>query len=87
LNNFSDILKSFDNIIITNIYSINEENNYNVSSLDLVDKIKIHNKNVIFLDNFYKIINYIKSNVNPKDIVIILGAGDIVNICKDLINY
>ena len=52
----------------------------------LVDKIKEKNKNVIYLDTYDKIKEYIKSQVHEKDLVISIGAGDANKIVKELVS-
>ena len=51
----------------------------------LVDKIKEKNPNVIYLDSFDKITDYIKNTVQEKDLVITVGAGPINKVAQDLI--
>ena len=72
----NDLIKSLshaDNIILTEIYSANEKNMYNISSKDFVSKIE----NAVFIDDFNEISEYLKSNVRDNDIVVVMGAGDI----------
>ena len=52
----------------------------------LVEKIKEKNKNVIYINDFDKIVNYIKNNVKPNDLVITIGAGPINKVSKKLIS-
>ncbi len=77
LQEFADILKEFDNIIIAPIYPAREINTYNVKEEDLVNLIKPFNKNVIYLPSFDDIVNYLKENLQPNDLVITIGAGPI----------
>ena len=51
----------------------------------LVAKIKEKNPNVIYLDSFAKITEFIKSKVQEKDLVITVGAGPVNKISKDLV--
>ena len=44
------------------------------------------NKNVVYLDSFEKIENYLKQNVNENDLIITIGAGDVYKIAKDLVS-
>jgi UDP-N-acetylmuramate--alanine ligase len=71
-----DLIKSLshaDNIILTEIFSANEVNIYNISSRDIAAKIE----NAVFIDDFAEIAKYLKNNVRDNDIVIVMGAGDI----------
>ena len=47
-------------------------------------KIKEKNPNVIYLDSFDKITNYIKNTIQKKDLVITVGAGPINKVAQDL---
>lgn len=85
LNEFADVLKEFDNIIIAPIYPAREENIYNVKETDLVDLIKKDNSNVWYIDSFDKIIEFIKNNVKDNDLVITIGAGPVNKISNELV--
>lgn len=85
LDDFAKALVNFDNIIITDIYAAREENIYNITSQDLIDKVHSLGKNPIYISDFNNISNYLKSHVTLDDIVITLGAGTITNLSKYLI--
>ena len=85
LDDFADSLLGFDNIIITDIYAAREDNTYNISAQDLVNKIKELGKDAIYISDFNNIANYLKSHVKQDDIVVTLGAGTITNLSKYLI--
>lgn len=80
LDDFANVLTSFDNIIVTDIYAARESNTYNISSKDLVDKINELGHTAFYISDFEKIAEFIKNNANPEDIVITLGAGTVTNI-------
>ena len=85
LDAFADILSKFDNVIIAPIYPAREINTFNISEEMLVAKIKEKNPNVIYLDSFAKITEFIKNKVQEKDLVITVGAGPVNKISKDLV--
>ena len=85
LNDFAKALTNFDNIIVTDIYAAREDNTYNISSQDLVDKINELGKKAIYISDFNNISNYLKNHVHGDDIIITLGAGTITNLSKYLI--
>lgn len=84
LEDFANILSQFDNIIIAPIYPAREINTFNISEEMLVDKIKEKNPNVIYLDSFDSILDYIKNTVKEKDLVITVGAGPVNKIAQSL---
>lgn len=86
LDSFANILSEFDHIIIATIYPAREINTFNISEDMLVEKIKEKNKNVIYINDFDEIVNYIKNNVKPNDLVITIGAGPINKVSKKLIS-
>ncbi len=85
LHEFASILKCFDNIIIAPIYPAREENIYNIKETDLVNLIKPNNENVIYIDSFSKIVDYLKEHVKENDLVLTMGAGPVNKVALDLI--
>ena len=85
LDDFVIALENFDNIIITDIYAAREENIYNISSQDLVNKIQSSGKKAIYISDFSNISSFLKTHVKENDIVISLGAGTITNLANYLI--
>lgn len=85
LQEFADILKKFDNVIIAKIYAAREENIYGVKEETLVDLIKKENPNVIYLDKFDDIEKYILEHINDNDLIISIGAGPINKVTNNLV--
>ena len=85
LNDFANVLKDFDNIIIAPIYPARETNIWGVKETDLCDLIKPHNKNVYYIDSFKKIVDFLKNNLEENDLVITIGAGPINEVGIDLL--
>ncbi len=77
LEEFANVLKEFDNIIIAPIYPARETNIWNVKESQLVDLIKKDNDKVCYIDSFPKIVDYLKDKLVPGDVVITIGAGPI----------
>lgn len=80
LDDFADSLTYFDNIIITDIYAARETNTYNVSSEDIVEKIKDLGRKAIYIKDFDDIVSYLKEHVQKDDIILTLGAGTVTKI-------
>ena len=85
LKDFAKVLSSFDNIIITDIYSAREQNTVHISSKDLVDEIQKLGKNAVYLTDFNAISEYVLLNAKSNDIILTIGAGDITNIGPELL--
>ncbi len=85
LNEFSDSFNNADKVIITDIYAAREDNPGDISSQDLVDKIKSKNIDAIYIKEFDEIVKYLKENVKPNDLVITLGAGTIYKVAEEIV--
>ncbi len=77
-DDFARVLGGFDNVIITDIYAAREKDTGIVSAKELADAID----HAIYIKNFEEIARYIKKNAQQNDIVITMGAGNVVDICK-----
>ena len=86
LDEFANALLNFDHILVLDIYAARESNTYNISSQDLVKKIKEHGKDALYMPDFDYCINYLKDNIKANDIVLTLGAGTVTEIGDLLIN-
>ena len=80
LDDFAKALLNFDHILILDIYAARENNTYNITSKDLVEKINQYGKQATYIPNFDYCINYLKENIKPNDIVLTLGAGTVTEI-------
>ncbi len=80
LTDFAKALLNFDNIIILDIYAARETNIYDISSKDLANKICEFGKEALYIPDFDECVSYIKSHVQPNDIVLTLGAGTVTKI-------
>lgn len=85
LDDFARSLLTFDHIIVTDIYAAREQNIFNISSVDLVNKIKEYRKEAIYIKNFDEIVDYIRLNAKSNDLVLTLGAGTVTNIGYEII--
>ena len=86
LDDFAKALINFDNIIILDIYAARETNTYNISSQDLVEKIKSLGHDAKYIPDFNECVAYVKSHVQDNDIVMTLGAGTVTEIGPMLVD-
>ena len=86
LDDFANALINFDNIIVTDIYAARENNTYDISSKDLVNKIKDLGHEALYISDFDEIVKYVKEHAEPTDIVLTLGAGTVTNIGPMLVD-
>ena len=80
LEDFAKALLNFDHIIVLDIYAAREKNTYNITSKDLVDKIKSLGKYALYIPDFNACVEYVKENIKQDDIVLTLGAGTVTEI-------
>lgn len=80
LDDFAKALSNFDNIIVLDIYAARETNTYNISSENLVEKIKDLGKDAKYIPDFNDCVSFLKKNVKENDIIMTLGAGTVTEI-------
>ena len=78
---FVNVLSKADNVIIADIYAAREIDTGIVSSKMLADAIE----GAVYLDSFDKIEEYIRQNASEGDVVLTVGAGDVVKIGERLV--
>ena len=84
LPEFAQALSLADHIIVTDIYSAREDDPGDISSEQLAEKLKELGKDVIHISSFTEIESYIKQHTVSDDIVIVMGAGDVISISNSL---
>lgn len=66
-----------DMTIITDIYAARETDDHTIHSKDLSEEINKNGYNSKYISSFQDILAYLKDNVNPGDIIVTIGAGNI----------
>lgn len=85
LSEFSIAFKDADELIITDIYASRERDNGKIHSKDLVDLIIKEGQNAKYIATFDEIKNYLENVLNENDMVFTMGAGDIVELGRQLV--
>lgn len=85
LDEFAESFYSADKVIITDIYAAREQDPGTIHSKDLVEKLDHNNVDVTYIPKFEDIVDYLKENVKPNDIVMTIGAGTVYQIGESLI--
>lgn len=82
LNGFASSFDNADHVIITDIYAARESDTGEINSEALANKIKKHNSeaDVYYMKDFDEISEYIYDNMEPGDIVLTMGAGNIYHV-------
>lgn len=84
---FADAFEKADRLILAEIYAAREKNIYKISSAQLAERIReTHpNKEVLFMEDFGAIADYVDENAQRGDMVITMGAGDIYKVGEMLL--
>ncbi|MBU3145896.1 UDP-N-acetylmuramate--L-alanine ligase [Clostridium sp. CF012] len=77
---FSNSFYDMDNLILADIYPAREKDTGAISSNMLGDRIREKNINCINFHSFDEIFNYLKDNLKDGDVLLTMGAGDVVKI-------
>ncbi len=80
LDDFADVLKIADKVVLTEIMGSREVNTYDIHTEQLAEKIP----DSVWFDSFDTIAQYLYENVSEGDLVITLGCGDVYKIAKKL---
>ena len=85
LDEFAETLSMADEVILADIYAARETDNLGISSRDIADKIESRGGNVHYIPSFDEIETFILENCIHGDLLITMGAGDIVKVGEKLL--
>lgn len=83
---FTTCFSSADELILMDIYAAREKDTGLVSSDELGDAIRKTGLNCINLHSHEEVADYLASKVQPKDLILTVGAGDVVKVGEILLN-
>lgn len=83
---FAESLSLADHIILADIYAARETDTLGVSSALLCEEIKSLGADCYYFSTFAEIEEFVKSHCIHQDLLITMGAGDVVNIGENLLN-
>lgn len=84
LNEFINSFKNVDHALIFKAYSAREKESDGVNHVELADEVKRINSHCFAFDKYENMKKYLEVNVKKKDIILVLGAGDIENFAEFL---
>ena len=88
LDRIAEALSYADTIVLTDIYAARETNTYNVSSDDILDILKTkYGKDAYHFSSFSDIETFLLENCSTGDLLITMGAGDVVKIGESLLGH
>lgn len=85
LDEFAEALSNADTVVLADIYAAREKNTIGISSRDLKDKIEKLGTEVYYFPSFSEIENFLLENLEKNDLLITMGAGDVVKIGEHLL--
>lgn len=85
LEDFSEALSLADHVILADIYAAREKDPGDISSNDIVERLKKLGTDATYLGDFDSIKKYLKKNLMHDDLLITMGAGNIVEVGEDLV--
>jgi UDP-N-acetylmuramate--alanine ligase len=85
LLDFAKAFNDADKIIITDIYAAREEDTGEIHSKTLVDLIRKEDLDVTYISSLNEVVEYLKEHTVSEDIVLTMGAGNVYEVGKMLI--
>ncbi|MBQ8814816.1 MAG: UDP-N-acetylmuramate--L-alanine ligase [Lachnospiraceae bacterium] len=85
LPEFIEALSHADEVILAKIYAAREADIYGVSSADIAEGLEAMGKKAVYLETFEEIEDYIIHNVIHGELLITMGAGDVVKVGENLL--
>ena len=82
---FAEALAHADHVILADIYAARETDTLGISSAQLADAVKEHGCDATYLPSFAAIEEFVTTHCQPGDLLITMGAGDVVTIGEDLL--
>lgn len=85
LNDFAEALSHADHVILTDIYAAREPDTGEVSSRDIYDLLAPYDVDRHYIPAFEDIMEFVLKNCKENDLLITMGAGNVVNIGEMLL--
>ena len=85
MDEFAHALLPADKLIIADIYAARETDNLGISSRTLKEKIESLGHECFYFPSFDEIEKFLLQNCTKDDMLITMGAGDVVNIANDIV--
>ena len=82
---FAEALSHADHLVLADIYAARETDTLWISSADLVKETAKLGTDTHYYPSFEEIEAFLKENCRPGDLLITMGAGDVVTVGEDLL--
>ncbi|MDD7770973.1 UDP-N-acetylmuramate--L-alanine ligase [Suipraeoptans intestinalis] len=84
---FADALSAADHVILTDIYAARETDTLGVSSAKLAERLREKGCDAYHISSFEEIEAFCREHCIEGDLLITMGAGDVVNIGESLLSH
>ena len=85
LSDFAEVLSLADVIVLADIYAAREQNTYGISSKDILSLLQAKGKEAYYFPSFEEIEKFLIKNCMHDDLLITMGAGNVVEIGEALL--
>ena len=85
LQEFADVLSQADILVLAEIYAAREKDNLGISSKDLLNLVKEKGTECYYFPSFEEIEKFLLKNCMNGDLLITMGAGNVVEIGESLL--
>lgn len=85
LKEFAQALSLADHVVLADIYSARETDTLGISSETLLEELKKLGSSCYYFDSFKKIEDFLFAHCINDDLLITMGAGDVVNIGESML--
>lgn len=85
MDEFAKALSLADKVVLTDIYAARETDNLGISSKTLQERIKALGTDCFYFPSFDEVENFLLENCSTDDLLITMGAGDVVKIGENLL--
>ncbi|MCR5747503.1 MAG: UDP-N-acetylmuramate--L-alanine ligase [Lachnospiraceae bacterium] len=86
MDEFAEALSMAEHVIITDIYPARETDNLGISGKTLADRISEKGTECYYIGGFDEVKKFIKKTLVDNDLLITMGAGDVVKIGDELLS-
>ena len=85
LKEFAEVLSQADVLVLAEIYAAREKNTIGISSKDILDLVKEKGTECYYFPSFEEIEKFLLQNCMNGDLLITMGAGNVVEIGESLL--
>ncbi len=86
LDDFARALSAADIVVLADIYAARETDTLGISSKDLKEKLQVLGTETHYFPSFMEIERFLQKKCCKNDLLITMGAGDVVNIGENLLS-